>query len=344
VKIVCKEGYSVAMNSPKPIINLAACTVTQKQKTDTNPKVSIVVPIYNSQKTLNRCVESILEQTFSDFELILVNDGSTDDTQSICKAFWLADERVVLIDKPNTGVSDSRNHGIDIACGKYLQFVDSDDWLPPDSIAAMVKRAEQVGCHLLVANYYLIIGDEAEEKGGIPTDAVMTRREYVAHMMKNPANYYYGAMWNKLYRRDIIIDKKLRCSTELDWCEDMLFNLEYAGVADSFSSIQFPVYCYVKSTNGLVGQEATLSNSIKMKIDLFSAYKQLMEENEMVGAKRMEMTKFLVAYAKDGNIKRKRLPLSEKLSPAAKKLLFAKAKKGLAAKRRELRNKKNDRL
>ena len=317
----------MTMNPPKPIIVPAACTVTQKQKKDANPTVSIVVPIYNGEKTLNRCIESILGQSFPDFELILVNDGSTDETQSICRMFWLADERVVLIDKPNTGVSDSRNRAIDIACGKYLQFVDSDDWLLPDAIAAMVKRAEQTGCHLVVANYKRIIGDEAEEKGGIPTDAVMTRREYVAYMMKNPANYYYGAMWNKLYRRDIIEGKALRCSIELDWCEDMLFNLEYVGVADSFAAVQSPVYCYVKNTNGLVGQEATLSNSIKMKIDLFSAYKQLMEENEMVGANRMEMTKFLVAYAKDGSIKRKRFPLGAKVTPAAEKLLFAKAKK-----------------
>ena len=323
------------MNPPKPIIDSAACVITQKRKNDANPTVSIVVPIYNGEKTLKRCVESILGQTFSDFELILVNDGSIDETQSICRMFWHTDERVVLIDKFNTGVSDSRNRAIDIACGKYLQFVDSDDWIPPDSIAKMVERAEQTGCHLVVANYTRIIGDETEEKGGITNDAVMTRKEYVAYMMKNPANYYYGAMWNKLYRRDIIEGKALRCSTELDWCEDMLFNLKYVGVADSFAAIQSPVYSYVKNKNGLVWQEATLSNSIKMKIDLFSVYKQLMEENEMVGANRMEMTKFLVAYAKDGNIKRKRSPLGAKVAPAAEKLLFAKAKKKFAAKRKD---------
>ena len=106
------------------------------------PIVSIIVPVYNAEKFLNRCVDSILGQEYKDFELILVDDGSRDMSGSICDAYAKTDERVVVIHKENSGVSDTRNQGIERAKGTYLQFVDSDDWLTPDATKLMVRAAE----------------------------------------------------------------------------------------------------------------------------------------------------------------------------------------------------------
>ena len=102
------------------------------------PAVSIIVPVYNAEDYLGRCVDSILGQEFQDFELLLVNDGSTDSSGKICDDYAAKDKRVYVIHKNNTGVSDTRNMAISHAKGKYLQFVDSDDWLTPDATKLMV--------------------------------------------------------------------------------------------------------------------------------------------------------------------------------------------------------------
>lgn len=168
------------------------------------PTVSIIVPVYNAEKFLNRCVDSILGQEYRDFELILVDDGSRDMSGSICDAYAKTDERVVVIHKENSGVSDTRNQGIERAKGTYLQFVDSDDWLTPDATKLMVRAAEEHGCDMVISDFYRVVGDMVSRKGDIESDCVIDREEFASFMMENPADYYYGVLWNKLYRRDLV--------------------------------------------------------------------------------------------------------------------------------------------
>ena len=97
-----------------------------------NPLVSIIVPVYNVQNSVARCLESICAQTWKNIEIILVNDGSRDESFSVCEQFREKDPRIVLVDKSNSGVSDTRNCGMTLASGKYVQFVDSDDYIEPD--------------------------------------------------------------------------------------------------------------------------------------------------------------------------------------------------------------------
>ena len=107
------------------------------------PMVSIIVPVYNAEQYLRRCVDSILNQEYTDFEVFLVNDGSTDSSGDICEEYGNKDTRVIVIQKENTGVSDSRNLALDRARGKYLQFLDSDDWITPDATRLFVRAAEE---------------------------------------------------------------------------------------------------------------------------------------------------------------------------------------------------------
>ena len=115
------------------------------------PMVSIIVPIYNAEQYLRRCVDSILNQEYTDYELLLVNDGSTDASGDICEEYGDQDPRVIVIQKENTGVSDSRNRALDRARGKYLQFLDSDDWITPDATRLFVRAAEEYGCDTFTA-------------------------------------------------------------------------------------------------------------------------------------------------------------------------------------------------
>ena len=108
------------------------------------PLVSIIVPMYNTAGCIARCVKSICAQTYKSIEILLLNDGSTDDTLAVCRALAASDHRIALVDKTNTGAADTRNQGIALAHGKYIQFVDSDDWLAPDFTEKLVSAAEAV--------------------------------------------------------------------------------------------------------------------------------------------------------------------------------------------------------
>ena len=122
-----------------------------------NPLVSIIVPVYNVQNSVARCLESICAQTWKDIEVILVNDGSRDESFSICEQFREKDPRIVLVDKSNSGVSETRNCGMSLARGKYVQFVDSDDYLDPDFTERLVTAAEANNADLVIAPYWMVI-------------------------------------------------------------------------------------------------------------------------------------------------------------------------------------------
>jgi glycosyltransferase involved in cell wall biosynthesis len=116
------------------------------------PKISVIVPVYNVEKYLNQCVESILAQTFKDIEILLVNDASTDNSLEVAKSFQ-KDPRVTVLDKPHGGLGDTRNYGVERATGKYLVFIDSDDWIDPEMLHNLHAAAEQYVCDMIVFNF-----------------------------------------------------------------------------------------------------------------------------------------------------------------------------------------------
>ena len=280
------------------------------------PTVSMIIPVYNAEKSLTRCVDSILNQEYRDFELILMDDGSKDQSGAICDAYAQADPRVVVVHKENSGVSDTRNQGIERAQGTYLQFVDSDDWLTPDATKLMVRAAEETGCDMVIADFYRVVGEMVSRKGDIDADHVIGREEFASFMMENPADYYYGVLWNKLYRRDIIDAHQIRMDTEISWCEDFMFNLEYVRYAASFYALRTPVYYYVKTKGSLVNQKISFSKTVEMKLMMFECYsdfyKHVLDESEYE-KKRLQLYRFLVDAAKDGFVFPASIPGTQKL-------------------------------
>lgn len=116
-------------------------------------KVSVIVPVYNSRKYLKECIESIINQDLEEIELILVNDGSTDNSLDICQKYAMKDSRIKIIDKPNGGVSSARNAGILAASGEYIGFVDSDDWIQSEMYSNMYKNIKETGSDICICNY-----------------------------------------------------------------------------------------------------------------------------------------------------------------------------------------------
>ena len=281
-----------------------------------NPKVSIIIPIYNAEKHLRRCIDSVLKQDFEDFELILMNDGSRDSSGMICDTYAEKDERVRVVHKENSGVSDTRNQAMTLARGEYLQFLDSDDWITPDATGLLVRMAKEHDCEMVIADFYRVIGERLSPKGKIREDGILSREDFAMEMMENPADFYYGVLWNKLYRRDIIEKNNLCMDKDISWCEDFIFNMEYIRHVKQVYALHVPMYYYVKTPGSLVSQGTSISKTIQMKRTVFKCYKEFYKEvfkEEDYEKIRLQVYRFLIDAAGDGAVGPTILPGSMKL-------------------------------
>lgn len=269
------------------------------------PLVSVIVPVYNAEKTISRCISSILNQTWRDFELLLLDDGSADASGSICDEYAGKDGRVRVFHKENTGVSDTRNQGIAAAEGQYLQFLDSDDWIAPDAMKLFVRAAEEHQCGMVIADFYRVIGERVSQKGDIEQEGLLDRPGYAASMMRRPADFYYGVLWNKFYRRSVIEQHQLKMDSSMSWCEDFIFNLEYVRHICSVYVLKVPVYYYVKTKGSLVSQGVSMKKTIQMKRTVFAHYNDFCKDvfgDADYEKKRGQVYRFLFDAANDGTV------------------------------------------
>ncbi|MCF0122738.1 MAG: glycosyltransferase [Ruminiclostridium sp.] len=218
------------------------------------PEISVIVPVYRAEAFLRKCTESVLSQTFTDLELILVEDGSPDKSGELCDAIAAEDSRVRVIHKENGGVSSARNLGMEQARGNYIAFADADDWLPPDGLAlmydALVKNGADTagGSH----NKVELNGRSDPEPGAMPagvygpeeiragiTDRLMGER------MGKPGEVLNGFIWRFLFSRTVIAENHITFAGA--YLEDELFLLEYFCHAKKLAMISQPVYYYLQN-------------------------------------------------------------------------------------------------
>ena len=237
-------------------------------------KVSVIVPVYNGEKSIERCAGSILNQDYPELELILVDDGSRDRSWEIIQAIAAADHRVKAIHQENGGVSSARNRALAEASGAYVQFADVDDWLPMDATKMLVREMEAQSAELVVGDFYRVVDGNVSEKGSIEMGGALTLQQYANAMMRSPADLYYGVLWNKLYRRDIIEQYSIRMDENISYSEDMIFNLEYLLHVKSVAILKAPVYYYQYTKGSLVDQSLNLSSTIKMKKSVIGYYNE----------------------------------------------------------------------
>lgn len=266
------------------------------------PFISLIIPIYNAEKYLRRCLTSAMQQTYGDMEIILVNDGSEDTSLDICREYETMDSRFRILDKKNTGVSDSRNQAIAMAQGTYLQFLDSDDWLAPDATESLVYAAQKFDADLVIADFYRVDGAVFTEKQHIRERGLLSREMYAGYMMQEPADFYYGVLWNKLYRRSILVEHQLEMNAELQWCEDFLFNLSFIRYAERFTAIQTPIYYYMKRKGSLASTDWKKANAVLLKFQLLKVYKDLYQSMGLYEENKLRINAFVVTIAKDGSV------------------------------------------
>ena len=264
------------------------------------PLVSLIVPVYNVAPWLERCLDSVAAQSWENIEILLVDDGSTDGSADLCAAWAARDRRFRVLRQANAGVSAARNLGLSHAGGQYLQFVDGDDFLPPDATEALVRTAASTGADLVVGRFWRVAGSRAALQGHIREERVLTRQDYAEEMLKAPANFYYGVLWNKLYRRSLVEAGRLRFDPDVSWCEDFLFNLEYLRRARLIAACARPVYCYVKRPGSLVSTQLTPARTVEMKREVFAAYKNLYQALDLYEEKKLQVYGYLLSAARDG--------------------------------------------
>lgn len=218
--------------------------------------ISIVIPIYNVEKYLSRCLDSILNQCLKDIEIILVNDGSTDSSIKICKNYQDNDDRIIVIDKINEGVSIARNTGINAATGKYIGFVDPDDWIEPTMYANMYKTIEKFNCCIAFCNYSKDTKLSSSVKKLKVKKNVLGKLDIINELITNMIGIddilpkYYnvmGCVWRCLYRRDFVDKFNLRFKPGISIMEDLIFNVQALIYCDNVCIDHGVYYHYMKN-------------------------------------------------------------------------------------------------
>lgn len=278
------------------------------------PKISIIVPVYNVEEYLENCINSILNQTFKDFELILVNDGSTDKSLDICKHYKNIDDRIYIIDKKNGGLSSARNVGLDIAKGEYIAFVDSDDYIHPQMYEILynviIKNdADMSLCDfkkVFSLNENLIFYDKSNDE--------FMKIEYLTnieslHRMNQNNGVVFVVAWNKLYKRELFNNLRYKEGI-IHEDEYIVHRILYA--AKKINYIHKELYFYMQRGGSIMNNRTDIN-----RIDYWFALSDRIRFFDKIGLKKLqyryeekylyEMFSMYPKFSKYKNIKKKLL-------------------------------------
>lgn len=221
-----------------------------------NIEISVIIPVYNTALYLEKCIISVLNQSLKNIEIIIINDGSTDNSLEIINNFLNIDKRIKLINKNNMGLSEARNDGIHVARGKYIFFLDSDDYLEEGALELLYKRiSKDKSIDLIRGNYKIFYQNDYEitRKGlkKVHIESRISILNYIRYM--NQKNIYIFNVWNYLFKTNIIKSNNIKFLSELHIGEDDIFTLEYMKHCNYVDIIDKPIYNYrireLSSTN-----------------------------------------------------------------------------------------------
>ena len=211
--------------------------------------LTIILPVYNAEKYLGRCLNSILSQTFIDFEIILINDGSVDKSAEICKEYKDKDKRIIYIEQQNQGVAMARNKGLNEARGQYIGFVDADDYIESDMFKNLINPTLKYDLDVVLSKYKICNNNDCSISiTNVPIKKVLTKNDIKENILKS---YYTGgdsivpALWNKIYKREFLNKFNLRFHNQKAVrASDYWFNLEVFQLANNSYLIPDANYCY----------------------------------------------------------------------------------------------------
>ncbi|MBR1735150.1 MAG: glycosyltransferase family 2 protein [Alphaproteobacteria bacterium] len=204
--------------------------------------ISVIVPIYNSEKYLKRCLHTLVNQTLRDIEIICVNDGSTDKSAEILNEYVQADKRIIVINNENLGISASRNAGLKVAQGEYIGFVDSDDWIDMDFFEQLYKAAKQYDADAVCSSIKRCYeSGKCIDKFKIQQEAVLTATADKYKFLEIPKKCY---LWNKIYKTSELNRQKLTFKENIDMCEDVFFSIRFFYASKKLVAVPNVNYYY----------------------------------------------------------------------------------------------------
>lgn len=243
--------------------------------------ISIIIPIYNREKYLKTCLDSIINQTYTNLEIILVDDGSTDNSLKICEDYSKSDNRIVIISKKNGGVAEARNSGLEKAHGKYIAFVDSDDWIDHKAYEILLKNIKEYDADISVGAYireYQGSDESFAASYSLNRTEVFTDNIEILRNLTDAAGFFNCFIWNKLYKRSIIGSNRFLPDALMS--EDYFFNWQVLKKINRAVFTQFPVYHY-RNYNESLTRRCPINNFLSaIKIN-----KGMLDESKLIDKK-----------------------------------------------------------
>lgn len=219
------------------------------------PTISIILPAYNAQNTLEKAIASVQGQTFTDWELLVVNDGSTDNTRSLAERYAGQDARIRVITQPNGGRSAARNTGLAHARGEYMAFLDADDMFLPNTLQDLYDAAQQEACDLVIGEIV------ASKHLPVLKNKLLKGAEAVAYLFSLKQNQrLLNSIWNKLFKRSLVTACQLQFPDGVERGEDLIFVLSYVLHINTLRTVCAAVYNYLPQENSITRQPLRLSH------------------------------------------------------------------------------------
>lgn len=217
-------------------------------------KISIIVPVYNTAKYLERCVDSIVAQTYTDWELLLVDDGSTDHSGAICDRYAASDSRIQVFHKPNGGLTSARNHGLERASGEWITPIDSDDWVEPEMLAKMLAKAEESDADVVICDLRFVWHEQSSVYTSIDwgDDKTESLNRYIASG--------WTCLCSSIAKRSLYTDHNLHSPREITYCEDFHLMVRLCHFAKRVVHIAEPFYNYRQ-------QQASIMHNLNPKTE-----------------------------------------------------------------------------
>ncbi len=239
-----------------------------------SPIVSVIIPVYNAEAHIAKTLNSVVQQVPQETELILINDGSRDNSLKVLHQLAQEDPRIRVIDQKNAGPGAARNTGLDAAKGAFILFVDSDDVLLDGAVPRLMSAID--GHDLAIAAFVLNQNRNAVVRSLVKQDTSMDKQVFLEAYVRHPGSFYYSVLWNKLYRRELIEAQNLRFRTDIDWGEDFVFNAGYYAAVERVAFLKDSVYQYNRSTKGQTWRTLfRLSRNIRAKLIMHGSLKEL---------------------------------------------------------------------
>ncbi|CAM2076857.1 MAG: Glycosyltransferase 2-like domain-containing protein [uncultured Clostridium sp.] len=250
--------------------------------------VSVIVPVYNGEKYLRECIDSICNQSYKDLQIIIINDGSKDNTSRIAKQIVCKDNRIIYTEHENRGASYSRNKGLDLATGEYIVFVDCDDTVEKEYIELLLKQITKNNLDIVSCGYTDIsIYGTIKLNDFYIGSSILNKDDFI----NNIFNGVGGTLWGKIFKTEIINKNKVRLNNNIFMCEDMIFVLNYAMQSKKFGAIEENLYNYNRKNENSV--------SSKINFKYFNNLVEVMKEIEKILSQNKYDSKFIDSILSD---------------------------------------------